>query len=399
VFLRQWHERRGNTDIHFGQWISEGKGDRKQRLVRFTPPPAAHPMLKRFTSTKFKEVQQFSITPKGEAVVLAIAMGEGGPSVDLETRVEWVARVGEDGILRCSITSRDEYKRKLFKEMIESFMCESTEGAIRLWIELMRRQLHHMGFTPALHLPSMSHVSESAGEESDGDYKGSNQGSDEKESDDEDDKTQSFVDAQEVLPVAERGAGASEEVAFLRSVIKSLEREVTNMELQLAKALARIAGLQRTVEDMVNERASTLPLLNQRLNALEERVQASSQPPPPLSLNIGARPPTCEAPEQDATEDRRLARRSMRKHRSLSRNIGNANGNVDGGADPPISEGSSKMTTKKCQQNPRRKLIWAGVATLVVLSISLALPLIAPRLLRRPLRFWPFTLPRYSSIK
>jgi len=150
---------------------------------------------------------------------------------------------------------------------------------------------------------------------------------------------------------------------------------------------------------MVNERASTLPLLNQRLNALEERVQASSQPPPPLSLNIGARPPTCEAPEQDATEDRRLARRSMRKHRSLSRNIGNANGNVDGGADPPISEGSSKMTTKKCQQNPRRKLIWAGVATLVVLSISLALPLIAPRLLRRPLRFWPFTLPRYSSIK
>lgn len=88
-------------------------------------------------------------------------------------------------------------------EMIESFMCESTEGAIRLWIELMRRQLHHMGFTPALHLPSMSHVSESAGEESDGDYKGSNQGSDEKESDDEDDKTQSFVDAQEVLPVAE----------------------------------------------------------------------------------------------------------------------------------------------------------------------------------------------------
>jgi len=121
VFLRQWHERRGNTgrlnipvfccvtnesflacqhsssfplppDIHFGQWISEGKGDRKQRLVRFTPPPAAHPMLKRFTSmsptypsalplsvdkvaslftracptgTKFKEVQQFSITPKG----------------------------------------------------------------------------------------------------------------------------------------------------------------------------------------------------------------------------------------------------------------------------------------------------------------------------------------------
>lgn len=52
----------------------------------------------------------------------------------------------------------------------------------------------------------------------------------------------------------------------------------------------------------MNERASTLPLLNQRLNALEERVQASSQPPPPLSLNIGARPPTCEAPEQDATE-------------------------------------------------------------------------------------------------
>jgi len=48
-------------------------------------------------------------------------MGEGGPSVDLETRVEWVARVGEDGILRCSITSRDEYKRKLFKGMCPLF--------------------------------------------------------------------------------------------------------------------------------------------------------------------------------------------------------------------------------------------------------------------------------------
>jgi hypothetical protein len=53
------------------------------------------------------------------------------------------------------------------------------------------------------------------------------------------------------------------------------------------------------------------------------------------------------------------------------------------------------------KKDPRRKLMWAGVATLVVLSISLALPLLAPRSalldrLLRPLRsftaLWPVSL-------
>jgi hypothetical protein len=96
------------ADIHLGPWTKAPDGNRKQRLIRFTPPPAAHPMLKRFTSTpitphrtrvlfpnpdqstrhdttrhdttrhdttrhdtgnaKFKEVTHFHITPNGYVV-------------------------------------------------------------------------------------------------------------------------------------------------------------------------------------------------------------------------------------------------------------------------------------------------------------------------------------------
>lgn len=42
-------------------------------------------------------------------------MGEGGPSVDLETKIEWTARLDDEGLLHCTVTGRDQYKRKLFK--------------------------------------------------------------------------------------------------------------------------------------------------------------------------------------------------------------------------------------------------------------------------------------------
>jgi hypothetical protein len=110
-----------------------------------------------------------------EAIATAVTMGEGGSSVDLETRVEWTARLDDkDGTLHCTIVGKDEYKRKLFKEMMENFMRESTEANMGLWVELVRRHLHHMGFTspmPAHRASLVSHPSSSwedeAGEESD----------------------------------------------------------------------------------------------------------------------------------------------------------------------------------------------------------------------------------------
>jgi hypothetical protein len=235
-------------------------------------------------------------------------MGEGGSSVDLETRVEWTARIDEaDGTLRCTIVGRDEYKRKLFKEMMENFMRESTEAAVGLWVELVRRHLHHLGFTsplPAHRVPGgggslVSHPSSSserdeaeddeAGDESDehGEpttatkktYGAGGRSAtvvvreeEEEESDDDDDDNARFVDAGEAMLLGEvrfghtthdtrgrtrartradcggggvgqqHGVSTAEEVVVLRAAVKGLEREVSNMERQLSKALTRVAG-------------------------------------------------------------------------------------------------------------------------------------------------------------
>lgn len=172
----------------------------------------------------------------------AVTMGEGGSSVDLETRVEWTARIDEaDGTLRCTIVGRDEYKRKLFKEMMENFMRESTEAAVGLWVELVRRHLHHLGFTsplPAHRVPGgggslVSHPSSSserdeaeddeAGDESDEHGEPTTatamtkktfgtggrsatvvvREEEEEESDDDDDDNARFVDAGEAMLLGE----------------------------------------------------------------------------------------------------------------------------------------------------------------------------------------------------
>ena len=40
----------------------------------------------------------------------------------------------------------------------------------------------------------------------------------------------------------QHGASTAEEVVVLRAAVKGLEREVSNMERQLSKALTRVAG-------------------------------------------------------------------------------------------------------------------------------------------------------------
>lgn len=179
----------------------------------------------------------------------------------------------------------------------------------------------------------------------------------------------------------------------------------------------------------------TLAALHQRLAAVEQAqatVQSAGSPvSSPLTLSVnGPTPPTAEELEQAAREgtisaitsvtilfsflsaavesDRRLIRlKGIRKHRSSvpTRSASGMRENVNGNSSdstatiPSSADGTPETAlTDGRRKNPRRKLVWAGVATLMVLSLSLALPLLAPRLsllnrLLRPLRScWPLSL-------
>lgn len=143
--------------------------------------------------------------------------------------------------------------------MIEGAMRESTESSIGMWIECVRRHLHHMGFTTSPFSPALSHPihpsSSSDQEDADEHYNDTSEGfsketlaklkkladkTDESESDSdaEDDR---FIDAREVLHYGQ-GISPAEEVVLLRSAVTGLEREVSGMERQLSRALTRIAG-------------------------------------------------------------------------------------------------------------------------------------------------------------
>lgn len=144
-------------------------------------------------------------------------------------------------------------------EMIEGAMRESTESSIGMWVECVRRHLHHMGFTTSPYSPSQSqpsHPSSSSeleeGEESDGGEEGQHkkegklpelledeeEDSNDSDTDDGDDR---FMDAREVIHYGQ-GIPPTEEIAVLRATVISLEREVTSMERQLSRAFTRIAG-------------------------------------------------------------------------------------------------------------------------------------------------------------
>lgn len=72
--------------------------------------------------------------------------------------------------------------------------------------------------------------------------------------------------------------------------------------------------------------------------------------------------------------------------------------NVNGNSSDSIAVSVVDTDSGSQKKDPRRKLMWAGVATLVALSIALALPVLSSRSslferLLRPIRhYWPLSL-------
>lgn len=144
-FTLIFHEKRGDSDTQVGSWTMAPEG-RKQRVVRFVSPTASNSTMRRIAgvTTQIKEIQLCYFAADGSFHMQCKRLFEKTSLVEIDCKMNWdvtPSKSNGNRSCQCAIKFTNEFKGKLFKESVETYVSEEMKDACEQWLALAHEKI------------------------------------------------------------------------------------------------------------------------------------------------------------------------------------------------------------------------------------------------------------------